>query len=179
MNTNEMNRNEKFEWKKQIVRDMTKNGAKVMDMAKRLNMGEAEMYAFLSRNFGGVRKLRESIGLPRDIKQVEYVMAAEAAKKEPQLVKVNTKLKDNYDFGNSKPNFNKNIPNFANDSKSDEDFHLTDSDSISGIIQSQRERLMNEFRETLRSDMAKVFEELKEEVVEGFKQDLVNELSKI
>ena len=50
-----MNRNEFFEYKKQRCMDLARKGATVGEIAKDLAMTEKEMYAFLSRNFGGIR----------------------------------------------------------------------------------------------------------------------------
>jgi len=159
----EMNRNEKFEWKKQIVREMTKQGAKVAEMAERLGMGEAEMYAFLSRNFGGVRKLRESLGMPRDIKQVKYVLAAESAQKEPRLMRVDTTVK-------------KNIP-LVSTPMVGVPSQEPKSQALSNFIQSQKEKFMDDFRESIKADMQTIAQEVKEEVVEKIKQEIMEELS--
>lgn len=56
-----MNRNEFFEYKKQRCMDLARKGATVGEIAKDLAMTEKEMYAFLSRNFGGIRQMRESV----------------------------------------------------------------------------------------------------------------------
>ena len=55
-----MNRNEFFEYKKGRCLELAKKGASVSEIAKDLGMSEKEMYAFLSRNFGGLKKMRAS-----------------------------------------------------------------------------------------------------------------------
>ena len=55
-----MNRNEFFEYKKGRCLELAKKGASVSEIANDLGMSEKEMYAFLSRNFGGLKKMRTS-----------------------------------------------------------------------------------------------------------------------
>lgn len=55
-----MNRNEFFEYKKGRCLELAKKGASVSEIANDLGMSEKEMYAFLSRNFGGLKKMRAS-----------------------------------------------------------------------------------------------------------------------
>ena len=55
-----MNRNEFFEYKKGRCLELAKKGASVSEIANDLGMKEKEMYAFLSRNFGGLKKMRSS-----------------------------------------------------------------------------------------------------------------------
>ena len=58
---NGMNRNDFFAYKKARMLEMIKAGASISDIAQDLGIEERDVYAFLSRNFGGYRKLKSEL----------------------------------------------------------------------------------------------------------------------
>ena len=56
-----MNRNDFFEYKKSRIFEMIKAGADVPTIASDLGLDEKGVYAFISRNFGGLKRLKEMV----------------------------------------------------------------------------------------------------------------------
>lgn len=56
-----MRRNEYYDWKVGEIKRRVAEGQTTKEMAKYFGMTEDDMFAFLSRNFGGITKLREEL----------------------------------------------------------------------------------------------------------------------
>ena len=78
-----MNRNDFYEYKKNRIVDLAKKGASVTEMAQDLGMGEKDMYAFLSRNFGGIRKLKEMANSGSPVPQLKMASMTTETEKRP------------------------------------------------------------------------------------------------
>lgn len=161
----DLNRNEYFDWKKEKVKELAKTGMKVADIAKELNMGEEDMYSFLSRNFGGVRRLRESVGVDPDgvIDKPAYA---------PLTSKKDTKV-DNAAVASSKA---------VSSSKKDVkvDFNTVSKNMKNKEVQKvgvvvNQPTIVETFRETLRKEKENILENFKTELLEG-KEELVEEM---
>lgn len=144
----DLNRNEYFDWKKEKVKSLAKTGMKVADIAKELNMGEEDMYSFLSRNFGGVRRLRESVGVDPD--GVIDIPNTAATKKS-----TSTNV-SKVDFNTVSKGIKKN-----------------DTPKI-GVV-TKEPTIVETFRETLRKEKEMILEGFKEELLEG-KEEIVEEM---
>lgn len=156
-----MNRNEFFEYKKQRCMDLARKGATVGEIAKDLAMTEKEMYAFLSRNFGGVRKMREYSNAGMAIPQVQF-----AAMSVPTAEKKSNKKQNNKDNNQSSHN-NTSI--------------LT---AFSSALEVEKNKIIKEFRNEIETEYKAIkgelelsLSQLRAELVSNFKNSIVNDLS--
>ena len=154
-----MNRNEFFEYKKQRCMDLARKGATVGEIAKDLAMTEKEMYAFLSRNFGGVKKMREFSNAGFGIPQVQF-----AAMSVPTSEKKSNK-KQNNNNGNNQNNTS----------------ILT---AFSSALEVEKNKIIKEFRneveteyKTIKGELELSLSQLRTELVSNFKNSIVNDLS--
>lgn len=154
-----MNRNEFFEYKKQRCMDLARKGATVGEIAKDLAMTEKEMYAFLSRNFGGVKKMREFSNAGFGIPQVQF-----AAMSVPTSEKKSNK-KQNNNNGNNQNNTS----------------ILT---AFSSALEVEKNKIVKEFRDevtkeynSIKSELELSLSQLRTELVSNFKNSIVNDLS--
>ena len=157
-----MNRNEFFEYKKNRIVELAKKGADIETMAKDLGIGENDMYAFLSRNFGGIRRLRESVKsgfIP------EFRMAAMTIE-EP------------------KKNTNKGNKAHSNGKSKRDDKPLNISKDLNQVVNAEREKILMEFKQGIEKDGMKIIEEVRKgldqvkgELLTNFKADIMRELS--
>lgn len=143
---NEMNRNEYFDWKKKKVKELAKTGMKVADIARELNMGEEDMYSFLSRNFGGVRRLREMVGVDPDGIVDKPASPPVAAVSKNKKVDFNTVAKNIKDKGTQRV----------------------------GTV-TQQPTIVETFRESLRKEKENILEGFKADLLEG-KEELMQEM---
>ena len=153
-----MNRNEFFEYKKNRIVELAKKGADIETMAKDLGVGENDMYAFLSRNFGGIRRLRESVKsgfIP------EFRMAAMTIE-EPK----------------------KNSKNHSKGHTKHTDKPLNISEDLNAVVNAEREKILMEFKQGIEKDGMKIIEEVRKgldqvkgEILTNFKADIMRELS--
>lgn len=157
-----MNRNEFFEYKKNRIIELAKKGATIEAMAKDLGMGENDMYAFLSRNFGGVRRLRESVksGFVPEFKMA--AMSIEEPKKNKKVIS-KTKAK-------------------GRDKKEDKPLDI--SKDLSAVVNTEREKILTEFKQSIEKDGMLIIEEVRKgldqvkgELLTNFKADIMRELS--
>ena len=154
-----MNRNEFFEYKKQRCMDLARKGATVGEIAKDLAMTEKEMYAFLSRNFGGVKKMREFSNAGFGIPQVQF-----AAMSVPTTEKKSNK-KQNNNNGNNQNNTS----------------ILT---AFSSALEVEKNKIIKEFRneveieyKAIKGELELSLSQLRAELVSNFKNSIVNDLS--
>lgn len=153
-----MNRNEFFEYKKQRCMDLARKGATVGEIAKDLAMTEKEMYAFLSRNFGGVKKMREFSNAGFGIPQVQFAaMSVPTTEKKP----------------NKKQNNNGNNQNNTS--------ILT---AFSSALEVEKNKIIKEFRneveteyKAIKGELELSLSQLRAELVSNFKNSIVNDLS--
>lgn len=153
-----MNRNEFFEYKKQRCMDLARKGATVGEIAKDLAMTEKEMYAFLSRNFGGVKKMREFSNAGFGIPQVQF-----AAMSVPTTEKKSNKKQNNN--GNNQNNTS----------------ILT---AFSSALEVEKNKIIKEFRneveteyKAIKGELELSLSQLRAELVSNFKNSIVNDLS--
>lgn len=168
----EMNRNEYFDWKKEKVKELAKTGMKVADIAQTLNMGEEDMYSFLSRNFGGIRRLRESVGVDPDgvmgtPESLAIKKPAKAAKVDFNTVAKNMKNKEMPKVGTVK-----NQPNIV------ETLRETLKKEKESILEGFKEELL-EGKEEIVDEMRAGLETVKIELLNTFKNDLLEDLAEI
>lgn len=158
-----MNRNDFYEYKKQRSMELAKRGATVGEIAKDLGMTEKEMYAFLSRNFGGVRRMRSD--------GVETI---------PQLKMASM-------------NTVKDMPNIAEMGKSNKASKSKETDkpvsilsAFSSALALEKEKLLNQFKSDLETESKAIIGEvqmglaqLKIEMLTNFKNDIMKDLSEL
>lgn len=165
----EMNRNEYYEWKKERVKELAKTGMKVADIAKEMNMGEEDMYSFLSRNFGGVRRLRESVGI--NPKNASSRIPTENKNKPPQI-----------DFNTAVNKIkNKDMPRIGVTQK-----QPTIVETFRESLRREKENILQGFKQELLEDKEELVEEMKAgletakiELLNNFKDDILKDLTKI
>ena len=154
-----MNRNEFFEYKKQRCMDLARKGATVGEIAKDLAMTEKEMYAFLSRNFGGVKKMREFSNAGFGIPQVQF-----AAMSVPM------------DSNNNKGKQSKSAQSQQSNTSL-----LT---SFSSVLEGEKDKIVKDFKAKVEKETQSVISEVemtlnkvRVELLSNFKNSIMNELS--
>lgn len=151
-----MNRNDFYEYKKNRAVDMAKKGASVAEMAQDLGMGEKDMYAFLSRNFGGIRKLKEMANAGGVVPQL-------------QMASMTTMPVMKRKVGRPKKNEGK---------------AGTVLNAFNSALSVEKDKILNEFKgsiekdaQVLVSEVQKGLEQVKIEMLSKFKNDIMTELS--
>lgn len=157
-----MNRNDFYEYKKARVVELAKQGASIGMIANDLGMGEKDLYAFLSRNFGGIRRLREFASSGDAVPQLK--MASMTTEKKT-VDKVGEKFK-------GKKNGN-------NDDKP-----VTVLTAFNNALSTEKEKLLTEFKSSVEADSQAIIEEIKKgleqvktEMLTNFKNEIMKELS--
>ncbi len=155
-----MNRNDFYEYKKNRAIDMVKKGASVSDIAQDLGMGEKDMYAFLSRNFGGIRKLKEM---------------ANAGGAVPQLKMASM---------TTMPAVQSNSQKKVGRPKKEENKQGTVLGAFNNALSVEKDKILNEFKSSVEQDansivaeIQKGLEQVKVEMLSKFKNDIMAELS--
>ena len=155
-----MNRNDFYEYKKNRIVDLVRKGAGVGEIAKDLGMGEKDLYAFLSRNFGGIRKLKEM---------------ANSGAPVPQL-KMASMTTDN--------NMVQQSQKKPGRPKKSEDKPVTVLEAFNTALSAEKEKLLAEFKTSIEQDSQNIVNEIqnglnmiKQEMLTNFKNDIMNELS--
>ena len=155
-----MNRNDFYEYKKNRIVDLVKKGAGVAEIAKDLGMGEKDLYAFLSRNFGGIRNLKEMANSGGVVPQLRMA----------SMTTDNTMTQQ----GQRKPGRPK---------KSD-DKPVTVLEVFNTALSAEKEKLLSEFKASIEQDSQNIVNEVqqglnivKQEMLTKFKNDIMNELS--
>lgn len=158
-----MNRNDFYEYKKNRVIDMAKNGASVSDMANDLGVDEKDMYAFLSRNFGGIRKLKQMANSGEPVPQLQMAsMTTEVDKKEKKTAKsTSTKKK-------------------VQNSKTEESV----LSAFNNVLSNEKNKILTEFKQGIEKDAQSIVNEVqtglnrvREEMLTKFKNDIMSGLS--
>lgn len=151
-----MNRNEFFEYKKQRCMDLARKGATVGEIAKDLAMTEKEMYAFLSRNFGGIRQMRESVKAGFGV---------------PQLAMAGMSV------GSS-------VVDMKKEKKSNNSGSVTGI--FSSALESEKKKIIDKFRKEMEleiksviSDVELSLSQVKNEVLTKFKDSVMKDLTEI
>lgn len=151
-----MNRNDFYEYKKNRAVDMAKKGASVAEMAQDLGMGEKDMYAFLSRNFGGIRKLKEMANTGGVVPQL-------------QMASMTTMPVMKRKVGCPKKNEGK---------------AGTVLNAFNSALSVEKDKILNEFKGSIEKDaqvlvgeVQKGLEQVKIEMLSKFKNDIMTELS--
>lgn len=151
-----MNRNEFYEYKKQRCMELAQKGATVGEIAKDLGMTEKEMYAFLSRNFGGVKRMREFAKSGNGIPQVQM-----AAMSIPTSEK-KTKKSNASDTKNSLLSV------------------------FGAALANEKEKIISEFKQNIEDETKSVVGEvemalsqLRSELLDNFKAGLMSDLSEM
>ena len=154
-----MNRNDFYEYKKNRAIDLVIKGGGVVDIANDLGMGEKDVYAFLSRNFGGIRKLKEM---------------AKAGGTVPQLKMAS--------MTTEKGNFEQKRP--VGRPKKSEDKSGTVLETFNAALSVEKEKIVTEFKSGIEkdcqiivNDIQKGLEQVKSEMLIKFKNDIMSELS--
>ena len=154
-----MNRNDFYEYKKNRIVDLAKKGASVTEMAQDLGMGEKDMYAFLSRNFGGIRKLKEMANSGSPVPQLKMASMTTETEKRPVG---RPKKSENTNNGNSGSVL------FA----------------FNNALSAEKEKLLNDFKASVEQDSKTIIAEIKkgldvmkQEMLSNFKTEIMNELS--
>lgn len=158
-----MNRNDFYEYKKNRVIDMVKSGASVSDIATDLGVEEKDMYAFLSRNFGGIRKLKQMANSGEPIPQLQMAsMTTETEKKEKKTVKsTNSKKKT------QSPKSEASVLSAFN-----------------AVLSNEKDKILGEFKQDVEKDAQTIISQIqtglnqvKEEMLTKFKNDIMSGLS--
>lgn len=158
-----MNRNDFYEYKKQRAMELAKRGATVGEIGKDLGMSEKEMYAFLSRNFGGIRRMRSN---------------DTATTPQLKMASMNTA---------------KDMPNIAEMGKSNKSSKAKEVDkpvsilsAFSSALSMEKEKLLNQFKSDLETESKAIVGEveigltqLKIEMLTNFKNDIMKDLSEL
>lgn len=157
-----MNRNDFYEYKKNRIVDLAKKGAGVAEMAQDLGMGEKDMYAFLSRNFGGIRKLKEIANSGSSIPQLKMASMTTAVATTPEKRPVGRPKKSE-----------------SNNSESNSVLF-----AFNNALTQEKDKLLSEFKnsveqdsQTIISEVKKGLDVVKQEMLTKFKTDIMNELS--
>lgn len=163
-----MNRNDFFEYKKNRMVELAREGASVGDMANALGMEERDVYAFLSRNFGGLRRLREMASSGDVVPQMK--MAAMTTEKVDEPKTKTTKQKS---ITKAKKSSAKDKP-------------VSVFSSFLEAFQAEKEKLFNELRADMEREIQSVIEDTKnkmasakEELLGNFKNEVMSEISNI
>lgn len=155
-----MNRNDFYEYKKNRAIDLVKKGAGVSEIAQDLGMGEKDVYAFLSRNFGGLRKLKEMASSGAAIPQLQMAsMTTEKTSSTEQKRSVGRPKKSEEKSGSVLETFN-------------------------AALSVEKEKILTEFKSGIEKDsqiivneLQKGLEQVKSEMLSKFKNDIMSELS--
>ena len=155
-----MNRNDFYEYKKNRAVDLVKKGASVSDIAQDLGMGEKDVYAFLSRNFGGIRKLKEMANAGGVIPQLQMAsMTTEKSNNNEQKRPVGRPKKVEEKSG-------------------------TVLEAFNTALSVEKEKILTEFKSGIEKDsqvivteLQKGLEQVKTEMLSKFKNDIMSELS--
>lgn len=153
-----MNRNDFFEYKKNRIVEMVKKGASINAMAKDLGLDERDVYAFLSRNFGGIRNLRNFVSQNIIPEFKNPILSVDEKKKNT------SKATKSYSQKKEKS--------------------LSAGKSSSDVMDKERERILKEFKNILEKDSLTVADEVKRdldqirgEILRNFKADIARGLS--
>lgn len=154
-----MNRNDFYEYKKNRAVDLVKKGAGIEDIAKDLGMGEKDVYAFLSRNFGGIRKLREMANMGGMVPQLQMASMNIATSNTEQKRPV------------GRP-------------KKSEEKPTSVLETFNAALAVEKEKILTEFKSGIEKDsqiivteLQKGLEQVKSEMLSKFKNDIMVELS--
>ena len=158
-----MNRNDFYEYKKNRVIDMVKNGASVSEIATDLGVEEKDMYDFLSRNFGGIRKLKQMANSGEPIPQLQMAsMTTETDKKEKKTTKSTTAKK--------KTQAPKNEGSVLS--------------AFNSVLSTEKDKILGEFKQDVEKDAQTIISQIqtglnqvKEEMLAKFKNDIMSGLS--
>lgn len=150
-----MNRNEFFEYKKQRCMDLARKGATVGEIAKDLAMTEKEMYAFLSRNFGGIRQMREATNT--GVKKV---------RKAAMSIPASDKGKNKVSKSDNKPNSILSVLGSALETEKQK------------LLANFKEEIELESKSVI-TEAKVALTQLREELLENFKGSLMSDLSNI
>ena len=150
-----------YEYKKNRAVDLVRKGASVSDIAQDLGMGEKDVYAFLSRNFGGIRKLKEM---------------ANAGSAIPQLQMASMNIE--------KSNSNNEQKRPVGRPKKVEGKSGTVLEAFNAALSVEKEKILTEFKSGIEKDsqiivteLQKGLEQVKTEMLSKFKNDIMVELS--
>ncbi len=160
-----MNRNDFYEYKKNRIIDLVKKGGGVSEIAMDLGMGEKDVYAFLSRNFGGVRKLKEMVSAGGAIPQL-------------QMASMTTTME---------------APNAVNDQKRPvgrpkkvEEKPSIVVETFNNALSVEKDKILMEFKNSMEKDCQAIIAELqnsldsvKNEMLSKFKNDIMTGLSEM
>lgn len=159
-----MNRNDFYEYKKNRMVEMVKNGAGVPDIAVDLGIGEKDVYSFISRNFGGLRNLKSMVSSGLSISQIEQGVLADAPQKRSVGRPKKNESNKNQDKIYKSPGRNK---------------HSESTDLLE-----EKQRVIDEFKNSIDkdiqmvvSDILNTLDNIKQDLLGKFKSDLMNELS--
>ena len=155
-----MNRNDFYEYKKNRIVDLVKKGAGVSEIAQDLGMEEKDLYAFLSRNFGGIRKLKEMANSSFPVPQL-------------RMASMTT--------DNSVPQMTQKKPGRP---KKGEEKPITVLEAFNTALSVEKEKILTEFKSGIEKDSQNILNEIqhgldvvKQEMLTKFKNDIMNELS--
>lgn len=168
-----MNRNAFYEYKKNRILEMVQQGASVSEMANDIGMGEKDMYAFLSRNFGGIRRLKEMANSGKGIGSLQMAsMTTETEVKEPK-----TSKKSNTKGKNQKKNITKSGAKKGN-------HPVNVLGELSSVLQNEKDKLLSDFKRSIESESQAILVEAqknlvkaRDELINGFKNEIVTGLS--
>lgn len=171
-----MNRNAFYEYKKDKILEMVRQGAGVSEMANALGMGDKDMYAFLSRNFGGIRRLKEMANSTKGFGSLQMA-SMEIEKDEPK----SSKKTNNSGKKQQKKNGNKITSKSSNKKGNRSGNALSD---LSAVLQTEKDKLISEFKRSIETESQAVLAEAqknlvkaRDELINGFKQEIVTGLS--
>ena len=160
-----MNRNDFYEYKKNRIVEMIKSGADVDAIAGDLGLGDKDIYSFISRNFGGLKKLKSMIDSGLSVEQMDAVGDNTSGNQGKQ--------------NNKKSNKNtRNVPNMIISG------FLKANKKSPANLENIRQQFMDEFKNSLdaeiRSSIPEIqgtLNEIKAGMLNKFKSELMNDLS--
>ncbi len=147
------NRKEKFEMKRIRIVDLTTKGATVGEIAKDLGLTERDVYTFITRNFGGVQKLRDACnGGMLTVDNVNDDAVIDATPKQTPTKKV-------------------------------QGVKSATKQTSTGLFIKEKERVLSEFKASLEKDMKAILAETKktldaskQQLVNQFKADIEKDI---
>ena len=158
-----MNRNDFYEYKKQRSMELAKRGATVGEIAKDLGMSEKELYAFLSRNFGGIRRMRSSTN--ENAPQLKMASMS-TAKDMPNIAEMGKTGKSSKTKGTDKP--------------------VSILSAFNSALALEKEKLLTQFKSDIETESKAIIGEvevglaqLKMEMLTNFKNDIMKDLSEL
>lgn len=184
-----MNRNAFYEYKKNRVLELVQQGASVSEMANAIGMGEKDMYAFLSRNFGGFRRLKQMASSGKGFATLKMAsMTTETASKEAKtskksnsktIGKANSKANSKT---NSKTNGNSKTQKKGTNKKSNQPISVLGD--LSMVLDKEKAKLLSDFKKSIETESHAIIVEAqknlvkaRDELINGFRNEIVTGLS--